>query len=315
MRKQPEFTEREMFHYLILKASARHDTYNHVQVKDWPNFRELGENILFGSFSWLGMSTHTRWINIATAIPVGSYISTPGDVVRDYLSLKFATRRRITAEQKAEIYNKRCHPLKAEPMYMRDAVYLDIKSAYWSIMSIVGWDVDYFPGRWLGAGESMIDFPYGGHKLTRNVMVTTGLPGHVKMWVHDKQRIYSRPIGSKFINLQLWSIVHDILNGVAYEMSEIAPYIHTDGYIVHSEDETAARRIIAAWGLPCSVKNRGECRIYGSGQYTFGPKTANNFPMRSTGMVGIRDNPYREWLRERVRKLSKLAEPALPAST
>ena len=303
-----------MLSAIIERREEAHERYNHIQVREWPILREQRENIILGSFSWLGMSTHTRWISAYASINAGPYSCTPGDVARDYLATKYQHRSRITAEQRAEIMRLRSHPLKAEPVYLKDAAYVDIRAAYWSIMSVVGWDCDYFPGRWLSPGECMDDFPFYGNKLARNCLVTAGLLGSMSIWDWQRQTTVIRNCGNRLANYQLWALVMDVLNGVAHDMQEIAWYIHTDGYICDTEDLPRAREILTSWGLPSRVKLRGECTIHGAGQYHFGMLEGNRWPSPPTRLVGMGDNRHVNWLRSRFRRLSELASPALPAS-
>ncbi|MFA6198707.1 MAG: hypothetical protein WC734_06200 [Patescibacteria group bacterium] len=313
-RKQARHNEFEMYDLMVAAAAERHAKHTHVIVDTWPKLTDMKENVILGSFSWLGMSSHTRWIKRATSIAVGEYIATPGDVARDYLKIKYPNRRRISYEQRGEIMRHRSQPLYALPAYIPDATYLDIKSAYWSIMSIVGWDVDYFPGRWIGIGEAMDDFPFAGHKLARNCLVTSGLNSAASIWMYEKQKPVARNFGNTFINFQLWALVQDILNGIALELynEDIIYYANTDGFILNTKDRTAAASIISAWGLPARDKKRGRCSVFGAGKYRFGDnENAEQAPGNHTRLFGIHDVPNARWLRARLNDLSELAQPAL----
>lgn len=310
-RRESPYTQQEMFMALTAFARVRHEKYDHCLVDRWPSLKEMHENVYVGSFSWLGTSSRTRWLNASTAINVGGFLSTPGDVARDYLALKYQKRKRITSEQKAEIYRRRSHPLYASPIHLADGSYVDIKAAYWSILSIVGWDCDYFPARWLSSGEGMDDFPYAGHKLARNCLVTAGLMGKAKVWSWKHQKLFFKSLGNRFVNMQLWSLIMDILNGIAWEARDNVFYIHTDGYICDTEDAPQLQEIIHSWGLPCGIKHRGETDVYGAGQYHVGEKRTKRYPMSPSGLVGIYQ-PYRsKTLRLWVSKLAQLADPSL----
>lgn len=309
--RESAFSERDMLVALTSFAAQRHEKHHHVLVDHWPSLAEMDENVFVGSFSWLGVSSHTRWIKRSTAINVGGYLSTPGDVARNYLTLKYTKRKRITADQKLSIYQHRSHPLYANPIRLVDGSYVDIKSAYWSIMSIVGWDVDYFPGRWLSPGVGMSDFPYRDHKLSRNCLVTAGLGSTSKMWMHERKRLAIKKIGNRFANMQLWSLVMDVLNGVACDVKEKVFYVHTDGYICDTEDAADVQERIRAWGLPSRIKHRGDTRIQGAGQYRVGEKSTKLFPNLSRDMLAIYQPDRSEALRTWISKLAKFADPPI----
>jgi hypothetical protein len=198
---------------------------------------------------------------------------------------------------------RRSHPLYANPCVLEDAYYIDLQSAYWSIMSIVGWDVDYCPGKWIGVSSNVEDFPFKSDKLARNSMVSVGLPGLLRVWTGTRLSFVKR--ANPFVNLGLWSLIHDVLHGVASEMVEIgAKYVHTDGYILPSGNASDAFDILDSWGLSGSVKERGSAIIRGAGDYDIGGHTSK---VRRHGKPKDVCSLYpvsRSWLKARISSLS-----------
>jgi hypothetical protein len=311
-RQQPALYPDEMYALLVEKAAERHARSNHVMVDQWPNLTEIDENVILGSFSWAGMSSKTRWLKRSTAVSVGGFMSTPGDIARDYLTIKFPKRKRITAEQKREILKHRSQPVHAFPLTLPDATYLDLRSAYWSIMSVVGWNVDYFPGRWLAAGEAVTDFPFHDNKIVRNCLVTSGLTSSARIWMHETQSIAMRSFGNKLVNYQLWSLIQDVLNSIAVELmdTEAVYYVNTDGYILPTSDIDIAKDVIHQWRLPSREKKRGRCYIQAVGRYKFG--VLNDYtPVGGSSTTAIYDADYRVWLKSRFSTLALSAQPEL----
>ena len=262
--------------------------------------------MIIGSFSWVGMKSKTRYIQASTAIPVGSLLATPGDVARDYLREKFPKRNRITTDQYQRVTVHRHHPLYAAPCRIDDAVYIDLKAAYWSIIRIVGWDVDYNPGRWLGQGSDMSDFPYDGHKLARNCLATAGLISPQTMWIADEQKLISVKRGNPMANYSLWSLLQDVLNAIASDCVKAgAVYVHTDGYICHRKKAGAIHDIIESWGLESGVKNEGVAQVFTAGTYSIGPKPNRRKIHAVHATRSIMRLVNRDWLFNRFTRFSK----------
>lgn len=291
---------------LVNRTAERYERYRLRPVDQFPSLTQLTENVVIGSFSWLGMSTHTRWIQAATAIPLGGMLATPGDIARDYLRIKFPKRSRVTTDQYHRIMVHRHHPLYAHPVELDDAVYIDLKAAYWSIMRVVGWNVDYNPGRWLGQGESLADFPYAGHKLARNCLATAGLIGSGKMWIGAESRLITTKRYNALANYSLWSLLHDVLNSIAADVvSAGAVYVHTDGYIVAANKADAVMDAIAQWNLTAGIKYTGPAKVFTAGTYSIGSRPSGRkvYATRATRAIALHVN--RNWLRRKFTALTQ----------
>lgn len=305
-RAKPNKTQSEMLAALIERAKARHEKYRHVVVETFPSLLDLEESTIIGSFSWLGLKSRTRYIQASTAINIGGYLQTPSDVARDYLAEKYGgKRRRVTTKQYHAIMEKRHHPLFAVAGRYDDALYVDIKAAYWSIVRIVGWDVDYNPNRWLGQGESMEDFPYAEHKLARNCLVTAGIYANQKIWNAEKKKLITVRRGNALTNYCLWALVQDVLNAVAFEaIGAGAVYCHTDGFIVERRNLTDLMSVIAEWGLTPGIKYEGPAEVYSAGAYSIGPKLNRRKMFVTRTMHSITYYADIDWLKPRFRRFA-----------
>lgn len=129
---------------------------------------------------------------------------------------------------------------------------------------------------------------------------------------------------SKFVNLILWTLVQDVLNGVAADMVDVgAVYVNTDGYILPDDRLAAGFDVLNDWGLTGTIKNYGEAHVVSIGTYCFkdnygdrntGTKMTENYrrnPNRlARGMNKIDKNAaeIRQWLRPRFSKFGHFAQ-------
>lgn len=275
-------------------------------VNTWFPLAGYTETLILGVFSRSNMSQRHKWLHTKKAIHMDYGILSPAEMARIYLDVKYPNRKpRMTTRQYKEFWGRRrSPPLAVKPCKIDNAMYIDIKSAYWSITEIVGWDVDYSPSRFLGVQSSNNDFPYPDIKLARNSMVSVGLPGSVQIWHNQKVSVHKK--GNRYINMVLWSLVQDVLNGVALDMIEAgAIYAHTDGFIIPSNRFDAATSAIEAWGLDWSVKGQGRAEVRSVGEYVIEG-------LRGQFRRGAQPHPYwkiydpdRNWLRGRIRYFSE----------
>jgi hypothetical protein len=254
----------------IREKSESYDTTDVVSA--FPPLSHFGrEGVWVGSYSRSIPSRKWRLYHSASVLTQDDLQATPPQLTRAYLDLRFPVQLRARKSQ-LEFWQ----PRRSQPMYTKvgkyntEMVYLDLKSAYWSIVKVIGWDVDYFPGM-LVRRRGCSDYPFAHNRLARNSLVSMGLPSHG--FLYKDGRIIAVPHAWK-VNLGLWTAVQDILHGIADEMIKRAGavYVNTDGYIIPAENEAIGREIGAEWGLAMGEKNRGRTTIYGVGAYSIGGK-------------------------------------------
>lgn len=286
--------------YLSDCSEKRQQRYEQQLITDWPTITDFKEIIFLGAFSWTLPMSSVRMLYKPTTVDIGHGQQTPGEIVRDYLDWKFPSRLRATRAQRDQILKPRSFPHAARIGMYPSMSYVDLKSAYWTITQAVGWSVDYYPGRWVGQGQDVSDFPLAHNKLARSAMVTAGLSTKIQTWTGFEFKWKSGD--NLHINYGLWAIVQDVLHGVARQIAdELHPvYIHTDGYIVPTREVPRAAEIIQSWGLNWGIKATGDCRVSGIGSYSIGAvKTSRNIslPVPSFNVTRL---PYQDWLRERL---------------
>lgn len=281
--------------------------YGEVVYRDlWDRLREKSEaydetDIVSGfpplhHFSpdgvWVGAFSRTiprrkwRLLLKSAVLSEGSAQATPPQVARAYLDCKFPKQLRAKGTQLDFWKPRRSQPIYTEPgRYREDMVYLDIVSAYWTILQAIGWDVDYYPGM-LGRREGVSDFPYPGNKIARNSLITLGLPSWGFMY-KDGQ-VINVPHSWR-VNIGLWTAVQDILHGIADDMIKRAGavYVNTDGYIIPVAAINTAYRIAEDWQIPLREKYRGRVTVYGAGAYSIGTKVCSRTSRLSPSIQAV----------------------------
>jgi hypothetical protein len=278
----------------------RHEK-QHIEIVDhFPLLTQIEDNVMLGSFSWYWMTSKHKHILRPHAFRFGELVTTPSEIARTYLEIKYK-RQRATQDQLSYFRLKKSAPLYAKPHTYEEGVYIDIRSAYWQLLQIVGWDADYHSGHWLGRGEPMDDFPYADIKLSRNCLVTAGLPSEAQFWKGSEQKFKTMATHNRSSNLGIWALLMDILHGVAWDcVAAGAVYAHTDGYICDASRINAVMGAIAEWGLEARIKKTGKAQVYGVGSYTFGDQSTNT-PKQSHAFDGLLLSKDRTWLKSKVR--------------
>lgn len=292
-------------HMMALKAEK--EKLDVKLVNNFPALSSIHSPVFVGSFTWYCQQEKWKALLQKAAISTSEGWASPAELARNYITVKYTKRRRVTTDQYHEVMRPRSQPLLAIPGTYGDCVYLDLKSAYWSILKIIGWDVDYFPGRWLSVKSNVSDFPFSDNKLSRNSLVSVGVLSKTNFWTGEK--LISLTKSNGLVNMVLWSAVQDILNGIAWDMARAgALYINTDGYIFRMGNSHLAYEIAEAWGLPLDEKYSGVADVIAAGTYSIGTKPNRRVQM----MKPIPCNSIRpvetEWLRQRVKRFSEVRQ-------
>lgn len=282
-------------------------------VEHFPPLDSLKALTYLGSFGWTSKATGEKWIRKPFAFNIGAGWVTPSDIARDYISVKFGTTRlRCNTKVWKEVVNKKKHqPLFAEPCSLTNASYIDLKSAYWQLLQLGGWDVEYMPERFLSPRSHVYDFPVPEIKLARNCLVSMGLPSGVNVWIPDFGFAQRQPQKSS-VNLVLWGFIQDVLHGVAADMVERAGavYVNTDGYIIRDERMKDADSVAESWGLTFTIRHSGRATIRGAGDYDIGGRASNRLRTQARPFSYLKPRGI-DWLRGKVKFWSKRIDLSL----
>lgn len=266
------------------------------------------ERIYLGVNSWTFPDRKERWLKPGGYFVGENGIQTAGEIARDYLDFTHPKRLRATKAQKDLLNFHRSAPLYVEPTLLEQAAYVDLKSAFWSIMLLVGWNVDYYPSKWIVAGRKPLDFPYPNIKPARNSLVSCGLPTPLRMWTGKK--VTRRFATNRHINMGLWAFIMDTLHAIAAHARELdACYIHTDGYILPERNADNLLRKIQSYGLYGGIKARGVGTVIGMGNWKVGEHQTQNY-MKQWSLMGGVDYIYqtpREQIQEKLKHCQSIA--------
>ncbi len=286
---------------MIEKSLERSDKWTPVYLHNQPDVMTLGEIALLGSHSYCLSSSRKRiiWNVVSLSDDVQE---TPSAVARDYLTIEYKQGPRISKGQSTVTSLLPPMPNVAKPTEYDHGYYIDIKSCYWSIMSIIGWNVDYFPGRWLSPGRPPVDFPFPNHKVARNCLISTGRLGVVSRYIPDG-KFDEIKIGNRLANTQLIRLISDVLNSIASQAVDAgAVYCNNDGFIAPNERIAGEIiRIITDWGLTATIKGEGRGGVRSAGAYKTGPYKSLPYDVRkdSIPVSTMFPPPYRAWLQKR----------------
>ena len=282
----------------------------------WFDYRTVKHPVWLGSSQWSSPLIKNKWIKREFSVEGEWGVVSEIDLARAYLSTKYnqpGERRRVTTAQYHSVMTKRNTPLMAIPTEFFDGIYLDLKSAYWQIVQVVGWDVGYYPRKFLAKRSESNDFPYPHHKLARNALVSLGMTGGGGGTMWTGKKLVTIKSGNPFYNNVLWACVADVLHAFASDMIEDAQaqYVFTDGFILPLKHADTAFTIAEEWGLVLREKSRGESQVKGAGAYRVGKLESITYrrarPRPFTNIVG-----GNEWLRRRYKFFAERTNLILP---
>jgi hypothetical protein len=294
---------------LAKMAHERREKMTPELITHFPSIVDMKTKVILGSFSWTMPFIRRRFIDSANCIDIFGVEQTPTEISRDYLRVVFPDRLRATGAQVEELRKQKTHPLYANPCVIESAAYVDLKSAYWSIMNAVGWNVDYFPNKFLAKGRGVEDFPLPNHKPARNSLVSMGLPSASRIWTGNG--FETEHTNNPNLNLGIYRLVQDVLHTIAWRAIELgAKYVHTDGYILPIEQADNLVYYIGEWGLTAKIKETGRAQIYAAGAYSIGDHKIQRIVHGYTPHAYI--HPENEkWLLPRFARLKAFSNPLL----
>lgn len=299
-----------LFDYFETKGQERHASKIHYIYSEFPDIREIKTRVYWGVFSWSLPQWKQRYLLKRSTVRIQDFVSSPGDLVRDYLDFYHPKALRCIGSE-ARIYEEHVSaPLYFRPFTIHEGTYIDIESTYFSILKLVGWNINYLPEQWLIPGRAPLDFPLMGHKGARNYLVSIGLPRPMLVW--NGSKFVEQKGKNVHINRGLWRLVQDILHSIAnIAVSLGAQYVHTDGYILPTRNAPALIKAIKDWGLTARVLGDGETFVFGMGNYMVGDKKSKRFSPYAVQkpFSSLREVPD-VWLQKQIQKIAtnKIAE-------
>jgi hypothetical protein len=255
------------------KAKEKNLARESVVIDDFPDYTRMWDRVIIGDYSMTAMIAKKRWLIQDVTLYAFGFPQTPTELTRLYIGIKYKLPLPIRKEQAIAVAQARPMPLLARPGKYGRGVYIDIKSAYWQIVKAIGWNVAYYPNRYIGKESDVSDMPkfLQENKPARAALVSTSRKSSLAIW--NGEKILNEPTFNPMLNMRLVCLVSDVLQSVAREMKEsipCLPYSNTDGFIVPETHIRTAKSILQSWNLPYGIKYRGDIEIYGTGSYRVG---------------------------------------------
>jgi hypothetical protein len=252
--------------------------------------------VILGTYSRAWRNKKHREVLTSKAIEFEGRLDSPTSHVRDYVSYCYA--RRPAKKEQRDILKRKYMPIYADPCIMRDAVYVDIASAWYSIVMLAGWNVEYNPGKWFGFGQPPDDFPFPDNKIARSCMVSLGRSSRLPVWRDGK--ITSMWMYNNTENLHIWGVIADVLNAIGSHAILLgAKYVNTDGCIISRRYANDMQDYISSWGLSSRIKGEGAAVICGVGAYHIGLHKSGR-SMKFHPCEAIDWTVDEDWLKKRV---------------
>lgn len=243
----------------------------------WPC--DLGGRACFvGIWSTRDIEQKRAWYDTAGCLLTPAGYETPSRVARAYLSRMFPRPRWAREADAAIAPDKTRLPLYARSTRFDHGYYVDLDSAYPSLINRLGWSVDYRPGQWLGQGRGISDCPFLYHKVARSCLLSVATVTSMTVVQGEAKRTV--PIKNPLLNWPLLAAVRDVLTGVAEEwIGAGAVYVNTDGCIMENDRAMIrAIEIAADWGLSARVAAEGEGYVTAIGRYKVGRRGKSGPP-------------------------------------
>lgn len=289
------------------RAFHRDEKYPYMVVQQLPSVRQItppGEEAWTGTYALTVPGRPVRYLKEKKVVNLWGVPQTPGEVARDYLMATFTKRRRILSQQLDMVKVHRPQPLFADPGHYHDMAYVDITAFYYTLVNIVGWDVDYYPGLWLKFGRPVSDFPVPQNKPARNALIMTGISSGMR--VYKDGQVFTRKTGNRLANFSLWACIQDVAHSIAWAAVGFgAKYINTDGYIIPYRHIDPFSDWLESLGLTPRITRTGDATIYGAGRWAMDGKPIN--PKLSEDHAYIMNlNPYTQdnWALNRVARIA-----------
>lgn len=260
----------------------------------------MNETCIVSRYTRIGLETRRRFLLAPILVSVNGCKETPSAVARDYITLKHKHGPKWTASQRdrvlAEIGDM---PLYCQPCKFEEGYYLDIKAAYWSTMIKTGWNVNYFPSRWVGITPPPLDFPWAYDKRARNCLVSVGRASEIPMWSPDKG-MFKAKRGNPRANSQLYCLISDTLNAIAAQVIQAgAVYVFTDGCIAPDQKSAAQiAQVIRDWGYEPDIKGHGRGFVNNLGSYRVGDHKTKRTDLSTNQHDSIKAIDYWRWLQQ-----------------
>jgi len=294
------------------KVRRRREAWHTEETPILPPPEWMNETTIISRYSRTGLETRRRFLldNILIRVTEDAR-ETPSAIARDYLICKYKCSPKWTSSQRDRIYEELVNqPLYCNPSQYEDGYYIDLAGAYWSVMVRCGWDVNYYPSRWVSPTLPPLDFPYSDNKRARSCLVSVARALQISAWSPERGN-FQFSGGNPRSNNQLYTLIQDCLNGIACEAIEAgAVYVFGDGYIAPSWSiAQKIMQITLDWGFTPRIKGEGRGFVNALGSYSIGSYHTKGVNIGDSFYHSVKKLDYHNWLRDRMGWARSRSEP------
>ena len=281
----------------LIERCIDHVYRSYIRI-EWrkPDLSELDPGTIIGGSTW-SRKGGTRWVVQPELCVIPGIGVTHMDLarfwVRENYNLPLRRRRAEDAQEWAPV------PQLARLTRLGDGAYVDIRSAYRSIVERVGWDVEYVRGRYMTCGGADLSELT---KLAYSAIVAIAARPYTMMRRWNGAQIETHRVRNLYANSSVYRLVRDVLWGVYSDVTDNVDvlYYNTDGCIVRSKDVSAVEQIMDWWGFESRVKAKGEVMVYGFGSYSIAQTRTKRWTHSLKDPTPQMPQHQRSWLRERM---------------
>jgi len=171
--------------------------------------------------------------------------------------------------KKLDNISQLAYPYKAIPCRLPHAIYLDIRSAFYTIASVFGLENVHREGRYFYAGVTQPHKLFAESKIMRALLVAgVRQKSTLQEWTHGEIRTRQFPNKNHAPNLS--RSIFAFLHSVHSALSKYTVYVHTDGFIIPVWYLQRVSRWLDDRSIPYTIKGDGAAQIFGVGSYRIG---------------------------------------------
>jgi len=267
-----------------------------------PDYSEIEPGTVLGGATW-SRRGGTRWVIQPELCVIEGIGVTHMDLARFWLRETY--RLPIRRRQAEDRQDWAPVPLLARQTRLGDGAYVDIRSAYRSIVERTGWDAEYWRGRYMTLRPVALDELT---KLAYSSLVAIAARPYTSLRRWNGSQIELIRTRNLYSNSSIYRLVRDALWGVYSDIADEVDlyYYNTDGCIVRSRDVAAVIGVMEWWGFEARVKAEGEIVVYGHGSYSINGSRTRRWTHALRPPTRQMSRSDREWLRSRLRYAAAL---------
>ena len=289
--------------------NARHRVNKRVEIIDTlPKPETLPDGTIYGNYSVV-LPSKMKLIPYHSAVVLGDRLGTQTSFTREYMG---TLGKRTIRREEFWSYLQARPPMTVKPCTLKDAVYIDIASAYPSIYKWIGWGSDYVRGKYWGVHDR-IEYPFTmSWKVGRSFIVTGAR--HIQFGRHiHRGKVVTKPFISVYSNPPLVAGVYDVLCAVGRfaTYATRAVYWNIDGGIMPAKAVPMFTAFCESIGLQARIKHQGDALIMTGGYWKIGGHETRNFQAgKKSNIIGGDYNPLdipsAEWVVTHFKKLVEM---------